>query len=95
MSDQFQEAVGRWADQVFPHSTLKSILAHLQEEVEEELNESASPDEAADVLLLLLHYAHKRQFDLFEEAKRKFDINRGRRWSKPDVSGISRHLEDA
>ena len=88
----FQEEVGSWADSTFPHATVASILAHIREEVTEELRAEADPSEAADVLLLLLHYAHKRDFDLFQEAQRKLSINRMRAWAPPNEHGVSYHI---
>lgn len=38
--------------------------------------------EAADVLMLLLHYCHKVGIDLGKEVIKKFDVNRSRKWSK-------------
>lgn len=88
-----QERVGRWADSTFPHATLTSILAHLRDEVNGELSPEAPPSEAADCLLLLLHYAHKRDIDLYAAAEAKLDVNLERAWSEPDERGVSVHVE--
>lgn len=87
-----QDEVGRWAETTFPHATLTSILEHLRGEVLDELGPETDPSEAADVLLLLFHYAHKRNFDLIEEAKRKLSVNKTRAWAPPNARGVSHHL---
>ena len=87
-----QRAVGEWADGAFPHATPETIVAHLRDEVNGELAPEADPDEAADCLLLLLHYAHKRGFSLIDAALDKFEVNRNRRWAVPDARGVSTHL---
>lgn len=93
--DMFQEEVGTWGDHTFGRSTPQSVLAHLRDELDE-LTASLSPEEAADCLLLLLHFAHKRDFSLADEAKRKFAINLSRTWGEPDERGVVRHIvEDA
>src|SRR5688500_6120693 len=74
---------GMWADQTFRDQTSEAILEHLKREVKE-LQESGSPEEAADCLLLLLSYAHKCGFDLMEQAIRKHRICRQRQWGSPD-----------
>lgn len=88
-----QSEVGSWADETFPHSTPETIVFHLRDEVDSELTPEAEPEEAADVLLLLLHYAHKRDFDLISAAQEKFEVNRSRHWGEPDERGVSVHIE--
>ena len=89
-----QRAVGEWADATFPHATPSTIVAHLRDEVLDELDPHADPSEAADCFLLLLHFAHKRGFDLAAAALDKLDVNRARSWSPPDERGVSTHLAD-
>ena len=97
----FQEQVGAWGDETFPHSTPASVVAHLMDEVGEladdiaHANNDGIPSEAADCFLLLLHTAHKCGFDLQEEAERKFLVNKGRRWGEPDERGVVRHVEES
>jgi len=49
---------------------------------------SHDPEEAADCLLLMLHHAHKAGYNLFEEARRKADINEARDWDTTDEGGV-------
>jgi len=39
-----------------------------------------SPEEAADILLLLFHHAYKNGYNLLDEGRRKLEINKGRVW---------------
>jgi NTP pyrophosphatase (non-canonical NTP hydrolase) len=69
------------------------VVAHLKKEVDE-LAESHDPEEAADCLILLLHHAHKCGYDLMIEAFKKFEINRQRRWGRPDEDGVVEHIRE-
>lgn len=96
--DDMQLVVGQWAEATFPQATKGSIVAHLRREVEE-LAASAHlgpPEdeerEAADCLLLLLHFAHRRSFSLFAAAAEKFAANQQRQWGQPDSEGVVEHV---
>lgn len=91
---QFQTEVGKWADRQFPQSTLQSIVAHLTDEVEELNQAPADKLEMADILLLLMHLAHKQDIDLLVAAKEKFEIVKKRRWGIPDHRGVVKHIKE-
>ena len=57
------------------------------------MSQSGDPEEAADVLLLLLHYAHKRGFSLAKWARCKFEVVKKRKWKKPDKAGVIEHVK--
>lgn len=101
----FQREVGAWADGTFPQSDWHSIITHLRAEVDE-LREAVgqSPSyepvsvearkEAADCLLLLLHFAHKEGFDLVAEARIKHEANMRRTWeTDAGAKGYWKHVE--
>lgn len=91
-----QVRVCTWADRTFPRSTPKTILKHLKEEVRELCKArgiAKMEEEAADVVLLLLHFCHKRAFCLEDAARRKFAVNQRRIWGKPAADGSVRHVE--
>ena len=101
-----QEATGTWGDETFPHSTARSVMDHLKDEIGEldvEVDaylaerspegRAALAEEAADCYLLLLHIAHKYGFDLEVAATAKLARNRVRTWGEPDARGVVRHVE--
>lgn len=91
--DDLQRRVGVWGEETFKQATLKSILEHLAEEVGE-LQESHEPSEAADVLLILLHFCHREGFSLLDEAIKKHEyVKANYQWSEPDERGIVRHIK--
>jgi len=74
------------------------IINHLGDEFIElrentEKSPSRIPNEAADCFILLLQLAHSLDFDLLEEAKKKMETNRKRKWGKPDMYGIIEHIK--
>lgn len=101
--DTFQSKVGTWGHATFPQSTPGSILAHLTDEVSElkgawetlRFDDMEDAEEAADCLLLLLHYAHRRGFSLFDAAVVKAAINERRKWEpSQNDRGYQRHVEE-
>lgn len=91
--NNFQKEVGDWGTKTFQKATPESIVAHLKKEVSE-LAESHKPQEGADCLILLLHHAHIVGYDLLEEAKKKLQINKKRRWGYPDENGVVEHIRE-
>lgn len=88
-----QQRIGKWADKQFPQSTNNSIFKHLAKEVKE-LSKSSSSEEAADCLMILLHFAHRNGFDIYAESLRKLEINKTRKWGKPDKDGVVEHIKE-
>lgn len=100
--DELQSRIGRWGNATFPQSTTRTILAHLKDEVKElddadriiPLATDAHGEEAADCLLLLLHFAHRRGFSLFDEAIKKAAKNETRTWeTKRNERGYFKHVD--
>lgn len=95
--DDLQQRVGEWGRKTFPHATSDSILKHLREEVDEleaALKSESREDiaeECSDVLLMLLHLAHRQGFSLRMSADWKLAVCQQREWLPPDESGVSRH----
>lgn len=86
-----QKATGEWAESQFPRSTPESVIAHFREEASE-FAEAGDPEEAADCLLLLCHFAHKRGFSLLDEAAKKLRKNKLRKWAtEPNSEGYFKH----
>ena len=88
---RFQKIVGRWEEKTFPTATQETRITHLFREVKE-LQESNSPEEAADCFILLLGHAHLGGYDLLKQAVKKMKINKGRTWGQPDAEGVQEHI---
>lgn len=98
--DDLQQTVGEWADSVFTQATPESITTHLLREAQELKNAVIGTDdfgttreEAADVMLLLMHLGHREGFSLLEQTLAKFEINKRRAWGKSDAEGVVEHVE--
>lgn len=96
--DDLQCKIGEWGERTFPEATADTIMAHLQEEVAE-LGDAVyrrasdeTEEEAADVLLLLLHLAHRFGFSLFDAACVKMARNENRTWA-PAEDGYWKHQD--
>jgi len=95
---EFQKVAGEWAERTFPKSTTASVLAHMEEEMfelklAEKFHEQA--EEVADILLLLIHYCHKNNINLFGAAKVKFKENQSRKWAtEANEKGYFKHEEE-
>jgi NTP pyrophosphatase (non-canonical NTP hydrolase) len=105
----FQNYVGEWGNKIFNskrgsgYNRTKhalSIVAHLEEEIEElktaikSKYTQAIAQETADCFLMLLHIAYLYSFDLLERAVEKMLINLKRTWGEPDEKGIIHHIGD-
>ena len=78
---ELQKQIGEWGVETFPTATNRSIAQHLLEEADEVENAAKNQgiglmEECADVLLLLLHLAHRNGFDLEQAARQKFETIR-------------------
>ncbi len=82
--DAWQATLGAWTDAIFGGNRTRETLIHLTEEVVELLDADAAgaryEEETADVLILLLCFAHRRGFSLAESLARKHAVNLGRTW---------------
>ena len=89
--DSLQYEIGKWGEQTFGAGRPGPILAHFKKEVKE-LLENGEPSEAADCLILLFQHAYSTGYDLMDEVRKKMEINRKRRWGKPDSEGVIEHI---
>lgn len=102
---ELQDEIGEWADATFPKSNRDTILSHFSEEVVEFQHacNPIFPDypnageefvEAADCVILLLHFAHRVGFDLQEAIEAKMAVNRSREWNTtPESGGHFKHVK--
>lgn len=96
--------ITEWGDATFPKSNRHTVLSHLREEiaeflaVAEQIPDRPQYDEAeecADVVILMIHFAHKVGFDLFGAVSRKMEFNRMRIWkTEPEPGGHWKHVEN-
>ena len=106
MEKLFNEIVG-WQDITFPEGNAISMAVHLYEEVGE-LTQTVryedllgkvqtTDDELADCLILLFGIAHKRGMS-FQDVEKiiiaKMEINKTRKWKKPNAYGVVHHLKE-
>lgn len=69
-------------------------LAHLKKEVAEATNEPYDREEYADCFLLIIDAARRAGISgrsLLEAAYDKLEINKARKWGKPDADGCVEH----
>ena len=99
--EQF-EAITVWQKETFAQATPLSKIEHLLQEIQE-LKEDIinnNPNrrlEYADCFFLLFGCAAAdgMNYDSIVSAiDEKFEINRNRKWGKPDANGVVNHLKD-
>lgn len=49
-------------------------------------------EEAADVAIVLLCWAHAESIDLGDAVANKHRVNEGRQWGPPNAAGVRRHI---
>ena len=90
--------IHEWSTQTFADERLPDVLAHLLHEVREELiPDPYEIDEYADVYLLLLDALAHAGFEycaLILAAQTKLEINKKRKWGKPNAQGFVEHLRE-
>ena len=87
------DKIGSWATQTFPHATPTSICEHMSREVKELLDNPHDVEEAADVMLLILHLAYRNNWNLGKAIRDKSSKNKSRVWGPPDDKGVSEHIK--
>lgn len=98
-ADETQEAIGKWADEVFgPVMDLPRAVERASEEMvelHEEADGGADPDkmivEAADVVIILMRFAQSIGRDLKAAVNAKMAVNRARKWNS-DGTGHGYHV---
>lgn len=104
MTKQQFDEITQWQREVFPTATKFSKLAHLEQEIEELVmalhneneTELSKAYEFADCFLLLFGAAsaHGMTYeDICCAIDGKMEINKDRKWAKPDKDGIVNHIK--
>ena len=95
--------MAKWQKETFGEATAQSKLHHLNEEIKElhhalgNNDPEASGLEYADCFILLYGSAAARGMsyeDICKAIRVKMDINKSRKWGKPDSLGIVNHIID-
>lgn len=96
------EAITEWQKSVFKNATAFSKLQHLKEEIEElEIdldNDSINKRlEYADCFILLFGAAAADGMtyeNICDAIQEKHEINKVRKWGKPDINGVIKHCKN-
>lgn len=95
-----QNEIGTWQRDTFPSSTTLSKIKHLRHEIdelEEDVKNGTKESlamELADCAFFLFGIADLNDIDLMEAVKKKFEINRQRKWGNPDKDGVVFHIKE-
>lgn len=92
---KFQREVHEWAQATFPNQTPASKLAHLRDELKELEEDPGDALEIADCFILLLSISEMAGVDLLSAGETKFEINKNRKWGKPDERGVVKHIKES
>lgn len=96
---QFNE-ISAWQKQTFGEATPSSKLFHLLEEIRELheaiiINDNDTRLEFADCFFLIFGAAAAFGMtyqDICDAIQEKFEINKSRKWGKPDKNGVVNHI---
>ena len=93
--NDLQYDIKAWTERQFPERTLHSILRHLESEIKEIENKPDDIMEFADAFMLLLDAASFQGIhmgDIWRAMGEKLEINKKRKWGKPNSQGFVEHL---
>ena len=81
-----------WADQTFPDRTDQSMYLKLYGEIAELIEADDPVDEFADLMILLLDFAVRKNINIVGAIDAKMKVNRERTWEKTNL-GVYKHVE--
>lgn len=92
----------KWQKKTFPEASPSSKLKHLKQEVDELESDifhgkETVPSEFADCFLLLFGAAYACGYnwsDIWQFMDWKMEINKNRKWGKPDKDGVVNHIKN-
>ena len=100
----FMDDIHKWADDTFgTERTSIAPLHHLQKEVEETIKamkqgiRENTLIELADCFILILNASSKYRVtfaELLKVSRNKMEINKSRKWGKPDSNGVCEHIRE-
>lgn len=97
-----QHQIASWSREMFGSDT-NQVMIKLEDEYQEldvavyegdlsDESRSAIAKEAADVLFMLFQLAENFEFDLLEETRKKFEVNKARKWER-QPNGTFQHVK--
>lgn len=94
-----QKRINKWQYETFDYDTRDkeeikfALLSHFMHEVHEFSEDTNDPEEAADMMILLMGYSEINGWNLLEEVEKKFAINNKRQWGPPEKDGVRYHVK--
>lgn len=82
----------QWAESTFPARTDTSMFLKMFKELGELIDAPDDPMEVADVLIMVLDYARRKNIDVASAITQKLAINRQRKW-KINPDGTMSHVK--
>lgn len=84
--------VSDWANKTFPDRNDASMFLKLYGEIGEMVESDGNPTEIADVFIMLMDYARRKNVDITNAVRAKLAVNRQRKWIT-DNNGVNRHVK--
>lgn len=91
--EQLTDRITNWADKVFPQRTQQSALLKMYEEIGELVKNPKSPDEYADICIMLFDLARMNGVNVAQAIEHKMYVNEHRTWRETEA-GTMQHLSD-
>ena len=91
--EQLTDRITSWADKVFPQRTQQSALLKMYEEIGELVKNPKSPDEYADICIMLFDLAKMNGVNVAQAIEHKMYVNEHRIWRETET-GTMQHLSD-
>lgn len=84
--------VNQWQTQFDGKATASGLINHLREEVNE-FSEDKSPEELADIFIILFHLCALLDIEPALSVYNKLEKNKKRTWQEPDAEGKIKHAD--
>ena len=73
LNENLQSRHNAFVNNTMPRANMESMMQHLQSEVQEFLD-NPSPQEAADIVMALMHHANMKGYDLLQATEDKLKV---------------------
>lgn len=80
------------SDELFPDRTDASMFLKLYEETAEVVKSGGAPDEVADIFILWLDFAARKNINLTDAISKKLAVLKHRHWQQ-DENGVYQHVD--